>query len=57
LQVRQPKRTLSVAAVEGPDQRKERRVLADRQQLPITERPANWGKITAQNPYLSDERV
>src|SRR5271163_3176130 len=56
-QIGQRERSLAVTAVIRADQRKQRGVLRDRHYLPLTQRPALRGKITAENADLCDERI
>src|SRR5688572_272197 len=45
----------SVAAVRGAQQREERGVLVDEQQLAVAVRPSNWGEVEGDHPDLGDE--
>ena len=54
-QVRQRKSGLAVAAIEGAEEREQRRVLRDRQQLAFAERPSDRGEIKRENGDLADK--
>jgi hypothetical protein len=49
-QIGQTKGGPSIATVDGAEQRKERVVLRDRQQLPIAKGPTPWGKVAREHP-------
>ena len=53
LEIRQGKVALSIAAIGGAQQREKRRVLADGQELAITEGPARGGKVSCKYSYFS----
>ena len=57
LQIRQRKVALAVAAVGGPEQREQRRVLRDRQELAVAERPALRGEVERKDANLGNERI
>ena len=56
LQVRKIKCLLSIPAVSGSDQVKERIVLGDRHRLPLTHGPARRRKAAAEHSDLTDKR-
>ena len=45
----------SIAAVEGSDQREERRILADGQELSVTEGPSAWREVASEHDDLCNE--
>src|SRR5262249_26097453 len=57
LKIGQRESAFTVTAVCGPEQREQRRVLADGQQLPVTERPAKRSKISAKDSDFGYELV
>src|SRR3954454_375790 len=57
LKVRKRERRLSVPSVRRAEEREERRVLAERQQLDVAERPALRREVEREDPDLGDERV
>src|SRR6266704_1850189 len=57
LHVRKSEIALAVTAICGAEQRKERGVLAERQNLPVTKRPALGRKVEGKNSDLSNKRV
>src|SRR3954453_13071602 len=57
LQVRQRKIALAVAAIEGAEQREQRRVLRDRQQLSIAPLPAFGREVERKNADFGDEGI
>ena len=56
LEIRQPRRGASVAAVGRSENREQRRVLRDGQQLAVAKRPAPRREIAAEHDDLTDER-
>src|SRR5262249_17040094 len=57
LKIRQLEIRSSIAAIGRPEQREQRRILRNREQLASAERPAEGGEVERENPYLGDERV
>src|SRR5207237_2679743 len=55
LKIWQPEGRLAIAAVGRAEQREERLVLVDRQQLPVTHRPAFRREIETHDPNLGKE--
>ena len=55
-QVGQGERGPAVTAVDGPDQREERRVLDDREQLTVARQPAARDEVECERAQLADER-
>src|SRR5262245_8615958 len=57
LQVGQSEGHPAIAAVKSPEQREQRGVLRDWQELAVAERPASWGEGETENADLRNERV
>src|SRR5436305_648651 len=57
LQVRKREVRLAVPTVGRPEQRKERCVLAQGQELAIAPRPSLWGEVEREDTNLCDERI
>src|SRR5436305_1934668 len=57
LKVRKREVRLAVPTVGRPEQRKERCVLTQGQDLTIAPRPALWGEVEREDANLSDERI
>src|SRR2546423_5156930 len=55
LEIRQAEIYAPIAAVGGPEQREERLVLVDRQQLPVAERPTFWREAEAHDSDFGKE--
>jgi len=57
LEIWQSKVALAVTTVGGAEKRKQGRILADGQQLPVALSPAVWSKVSGKNPDFSDKWI
>src|SRR5260370_41196436 len=57
LHIRQRKSRFAVTTVGRPEQREKSGVLAERQELPVTKRPAFWRKIERKDSDFSDKWI